>query len=221
MTPGPATFTIAQPADPIAKPAGTKKKWSDLDMPAIVASLKATGVYAPADQVPALKKVVAKAKADGHDLNLVVLEQSYVPFTVFRDIATNLQEQVGGTVIVRGANAIGTSSSEFSRVQLEDGASSLKGGMAPAVAMEQLYDRAAAPHVDWTLVTLGLIVVVVIGAVLARLTQRRRRRGADAADRPGADRSGDREQGAVDAAAEPRSGDEAQAEGEIAAETTR
>lgn len=172
MTPGPATFTLAKPAD-------TTEQWSDLDLDAIVTQLQATGVYAPADQVPALEQVVAKAESNGHELHVVVLDKTYSPFTVFRDIATELQSQVGGTVIVFGKSGTGTSSSEFSRVELEDGTSEVKAGTAPAVAVEQIYDRASAPHVDWTLVTIGLIVVVVIGAVVARASQLRRRR-ADA-----------------------------------------
>lgn len=179
MTPGPATFTLAKPAD-------TTEQWSDLDLDAIVAQLKATGVYAPADQTAALEQVVAKAESNGHELHLVVLDKSYTPFTVFRDIATELQAQVGGTVIVFGGTGTGTSSSEFSRVELEDGTSEVTAGTAPAIAAEQIYDRATAPHVDWTLVTIGLIVVVVIGAVVARMTQLRRRRAAADALAPAA-----------------------------------
>lgn len=171
MTPGPVTILLGKPAD-------TTAQWSDLDIGAIVAQLKSTGVFAPADQTPELQQVVARADAQGHDLYVVVLQESYSPFTVYRDIATELQSQVGGTVLVMGPGSIGTASSDFSRVQLEDGTSEVKAGTDTVVAVNQIYDRVTEPHLDWTLATIALIVVVVIGAVLARLMQLRRRRSA-------------------------------------------
>lgn len=176
MTPGPATFSLAKPAD-------TTAQWADLDLPAIVAQLQATGVWAPADQRAELQKVVDGADANGHDLHLVVLDDAYTPFTVYRDIATELQSQVGGTVLVMGPSGQrGTASSEFSRVQLEDGTSDSVTGATPAVAAQQIYDDASAPAADWTLVTIVLVLLVVLCAVGARLmTLRQRRAGRDAA----------------------------------------
>ncbi|GAA3970505.1 DUF6676 family protein [Gordonia caeni] len=175
MTPGPATFTLAKPAD-------TTAQWSDLDIPAIVAQLRATGVYAPAEQRPELETVVAGADADGHDLHVVVLDDAYAPFTVYRDIATELQSQVGGTVLVMGPSGRGTASSEFTRVQLEDGTSGVTAGATPAVAAQQIYDGASAPSMDWTVVTIVLVIAVVLCAVGTRLMTLRRRRSTAAAD---------------------------------------
>ncbi|GAA4739467.1 DUF6676 family protein [Gordonia alkaliphila] len=168
MTPAPATFVFAAPID-------TTAQWADLDIPAIAAALQSTGVYAPADQVSALEQVVAGAASDGYDLQIVVLETSYSPFTVYRDIATELQSQVGGTVLVIGPSGMGTASDEFSRVELEDGTGEVKAGTSPAVAAQQIYDRATEPHVDWTVLTILLIVLVVLGAVGARIAMVRRR----------------------------------------------
>lgn len=170
MSPGPVTFTLSAPAG-----TSTTAQWADLDLAAIVAGLEQTGVYAPADQRPGVQAVVDRATGDGHHLHVVVLEQSYSPFTVYRDIATELQSQVGGTVLVLGASGMGTASDEFSRVQLEDAANEVKGGSSAAAAATQIYDRAVAPHADWTLVTLGIVLVVVVGAVLARVGMLRRR----------------------------------------------
>lgn len=176
MSPGPVTVQLASPAD-------TTAQWADLDIAAIVAQLKATGVVAPADQAAGLKTVVARADADGNDLFVVVLDQSYAPFTVYRDIATEVQTQTGGTVLVIGpGGTVGTASSDFSRVQLEDGTSGVKTGTDTVTAVGQIYDRASAPYLDWTLVTIALLIVVAVGAVIARYTSLRRRRTAATAN---------------------------------------
>lgn len=181
MSPGPVTILLANPAD-------STEQWANLDIDGIVAQLKATGVVAPADQVPGLAQVVARADADGNDLFVVVLEEHYTPFTVYRDIATEIHEQTGGTVLVLGpGSSIGTASSDFSRVQLEDGTSGVKHGTDTVTAVDQIYGRAADPYLDWTLVTVVLVIVVVIGAVIARYTGlRRRRSGIDAPSTDGA-----------------------------------
>lgn len=49
----------------------------------------------------------------------------------------------------------------------------------PSVAATQMYEELTSPQIDWTLVTILLIVVTIIGAVLARARtiRARRRRG--------------------------------------------
>lgn len=199
MTPGPATFTLAKPAD-------TTAQWPGVDLAAITKQLTATGVYAPAEQTPGLEKVVARADGDGHDLHVVVLEQSFASFTVYRDIAAELQTQVGGTVIVLGPNGRGTASSEFTRVSLEDGATEAKGGSSPEVTVARIYDRAVDPHVDWTVVTLLLIVLVVIGAAVARFWTLRTRAAQAAAAEPGEPGPGEPAAAPADAVDGPAAG---------------
>lgn len=169
MSPGPAEFVLAAPAS--QAPAVV---WSNLDMPAIEASLNQTGVWAPADQQAGLKALVKQADADGHDLHVVVLDQSYPKFTAYRDIATELQSSVGGTVLVFGPSGSGTASSEFSRVQLEDASNDIAKGSTATQAAAQVYHKALEPNVNWTGVTIGLILVVVIGAVIARWQMKRK-----------------------------------------------
>lgn len=172
MNPGPSEFVLAAP--PGANPPADV--WSNLDMAAIKASLNDTGVWAPADQANGLKGLVKQAAADGHDLHVVVLDQTYPKFTAYRDIATELQSQVGGTVLVFGPSGSGTASSEFSRVDLEDASTSVTKGSDATQAATQMYHSVIDPNVNWNGVTIGLIVVVVIGAVIARLMMKRRRR---------------------------------------------
>ncbi|MGO3327621.1 Rv1476 family membrane protein [Gordonia sp. (in: high G+C Gram-positive bacteria)] len=171
MSPDPVVFTVAAPDPAGGRPADA---WADLDLAAITAKLKATGVVAPADQTPELTKLVKEAKADGHDLFVFVTDKNYAPFTVYRDIAHELQTSTGGTVLVFGAGGLGTSSTDFSRVQIEDATAEKTTGASVPQAAREIYEKATDPNVDWTLVTIALIVVVIIGAVAARLTGRRR-----------------------------------------------
>ncbi len=129
-------------------------------------------VSAPADQVPALREIVAKAAKDGHDVHFVVLTERQPVFTNYRDIATALQKDTSGTVIVIGPNAVGSASNEFSRVTLEQATDNLKFADQTQAA-RQMYDKMTEPSINWTVATLVLIVVVVVGAVAARLLGRR------------------------------------------------
>lgn len=176
MNPGPSAFVLAEPAS--QPPADV---WSNLDMAAITDALTGSGVWAPADQQPALKQLVKQAAADGHSLHVVVLDQSYPKFTAYRDIATHLQSEVGGTVLVFGPSGSGTASDEFSRVQLEDASNDVSKGATASQAAAQMYHKAVDPNVNWNGVTIGLIVLVVIGAVIARWRMKRRRTTAEPA----------------------------------------
>ncbi len=130
---------------------------------------------APADDVAGLERVVAEAKAKGHDMNFVVLEQAQPNFTYYRDIATALQKQTGGTVVVFGPDTVGTASDDFSRVQLEQAQDNLTVSQ-PTTGAQQMLDRMTVQtQMPWTVVTLVLIAVVALGAVAARLLQVRRR----------------------------------------------
>ncbi|MCF8587942.1 Rv1476 family membrane protein [Gordonia liuliyuniae] len=170
MSPQPVVFTVAAP-DPVGgRPADA---WADLDIAAITKQLEATGVSAPADQVPELTALVKEAKSEGHDLFILVTDKNYVPFTVYRDIAHQLQSSTGGTVLVFGPGGIGTSSTDFSRVEIEDATAEKSTGVSVPQAAREIYEKATEPNVDWTLATIALIVVVIVGAVAARLLSRR------------------------------------------------
>ncbi|WP_288337548.1 DUF6676 family protein [uncultured Gordonia sp.] len=191
MNPGPATDgaqILAAPGTTVlAAPASSYDTQGvtattapgGVDLTAIAADLRDDHVYSedPA-QIGALKQVVAHAQADGHDINLVVLKQQMPTFTMYRDIATELQQHVGGTVLVFGPNSVGSASPEFSRVNLEDATDNLTLSNPPQAA-QQMVDAITKPGVDWTLVTIVLIAVVVIGAIVGRIRSLRRRdRGA-------------------------------------------
>lgn len=145
----------------------------------IADGLRDDGVWtAPqaAGQREPLLKLVARADNDGHNLHVVIIEQD-LKETSYRDIATTLQGEVGGTVLVFGpGGGRGAASDEFSRVELEDGAN-WGAGKYNTVAGKatHIYARAVDPYVDWTVVTIALVIAVVVGAVVGRWNQLRRR----------------------------------------------
>ncbi|MCH5643465.1 MULTISPECIES: DUF6676 family protein [unclassified Gordonia (in: high G+C Gram-positive bacteria)] len=151
-----------------------------VDMGQLATDIRDDHVAAPdnPDQVAALRKVVADAKANGHDISLVVVKTQQPTYTIYRDIATTLQPEVGGTVIVLGPNSVGSTSPEFSRFVQEQATNNLD-LRQPAAAAGQMVDQMTAPTLDWTIITLVLIVVVGVGAVLGRLKTLRRRRNDD------------------------------------------
>lgn len=148
---------------------------ADVDITAIEAGLADDHVDAPADMTAPLVAVVDKAKAQGHDMYFVVLSESQPKFTYFRDIATEIQKETGGTVVVFGPGTVGSASDDFSRVQLEQAQDNLATSK-PTLAAAQILDRVTdQTQVPWTVVTIALIAVVAVGAVVARFLGTRRR----------------------------------------------
>lgn len=153
----------------------------DVDMNALLADIRDDGVAASdAADVPGLKKVVADAKSDGYQLSIVVLDKREPKFTYYRDIATELQSEVGGTVMVLAPDSVGSASPYFSRVEQEQATENLTLTDPPSAA-QKYWDQMSGPSLNWTAVSLVLIVIVVIGAVVARLRQVRRRDAATTA----------------------------------------
>ncbi|MFT4044641.1 MAG: hypothetical protein QM673_15895 [Gordonia sp. (in: high G+C Gram-positive bacteria)] len=181
MSPDPAVVSSGVPAAtvlaaPRATPAPASGNPDDIDLAELRKELLADHVAAPADQVPAMRQVVAYAKSQGYDVNFVVIPQALRKFTHYRDIATQLQAEVGGTVIVLGPNSLGSASPDFSRLVQEQSTQNLTLSNPPAAA-RQMLDQLTAPHVDWTIVAVALIAVTAIGAVLARVRAVRQRFG--------------------------------------------
>ena len=146
----------------------------DVNLPELQAGLADDGVVAPPEMTPRILQVVAEAKDKGYDVHFVVTDKVYPRITYYRDIATELQQDTGGTVIVLGGNYVGSASDEFSRVQLEQATDNLTISNPP-VAAEQMLDRMTEQtQVPWTVVTLVLIAVVAVGAVVARKLQLRK-----------------------------------------------
>ncbi|MGV9711232.1 Rv1476 family membrane protein [Gordonia sp. NPDC003424] len=173
MTTGATTQDVLA-LPPLATPAPSIIP-DDVDMSAILADLRDDGVSTstPSD-VPGLRTVVADAKHDGYQVSIVVLEQRQPKFTYYRDIATQLQSEVGGTVMVLGPDSVGSASPDFSRVDQEQATENLTLTNPPQAA-QKMWDQMSGPSLNWTVISLVLIIVVVIGAVLARMRQVRAR----------------------------------------------
>lgn len=146
----------------------------DVNIADLQAGLADDGVVAPADMTPQILKVVAEGRDKGYDLHFVVTEQIYPRITYYRDIATELHDETGGTVIVLGGNYIGSASDEFSRVELEQSTDNLTISDPPVAAQQMLDRMTEQTQVPWTVVTLVLILVVAIGAVIGRKLQLRK-----------------------------------------------
>ncbi|MFW0790763.1 DUF6676 family protein [Gordonia sp. CPCC 205333] len=150
-----------------------------VDIEKIRKDLLTTGVSGPADQVSQLKEVVAHAKSKGHDIKIVVLTEKQPKFTYYRDVAIELQSSTGGNVLVLGPNSVGSQGPDFSRVDQEEAAANNLTLTNPPQAARQMVDYLDGPTLDWTAITLVLMVVVFIGAVIARILGRRRAQDGD------------------------------------------
>jgi hypothetical protein len=162
----------------------------DVNLPELQAGLADDGVVAPAEMTPQILQVVSEAKDKGYDIHFVVTDKVYPRITYYRDIATELQQETGGTVIVLGGNYVGSASDEFSRVELEQATDNLTISNPPVAAQQMLDRMTEQTQVPWTVVTMILIAVVAIGAVIARKLQLRKGTPADAnadASTPGSD----------------------------------
>ncbi|GAB93526.1 Rv1476 family membrane protein [Gordonia rhizosphera] len=181
MSPGATTQDLL--ALPSSAAPSTASGPGGVDMTALLDDVRDDHVAAPAEDVPGLREVVADAQADGYDVSFVVIPRALPKFTQYRDIATELQGEVGGTVIVLGPNSMGSASPDFSRFQQEKATENVRLANPPQAA-RQLWDQMTAPALNWTVISIVLILVVVAGAVVARLGSRRRAaRGGE----PGAD----------------------------------
>jgi hypothetical protein len=146
----------------------------DVNLSELQAGLADDGVVAPPEMTPQILQVVADAKDKGYDVHFVVTDKVYPRITYYRDIATELQQETGGTVIVLGGNYVGSASDEFSRVELEQSTDNLAISNPPVAAQQMLERMTEQTQVPWTGVTLLLIAIVAVGAVVARKLQLRK-----------------------------------------------
>jgi hypothetical protein len=148
----------------------------DVDMNAVNAAVAADGVSAPAADVPALKQVVADARAKGIDLKIVVIPTNPPIDTPLRDIATEVgQTHPGSTVLAISPFFAGTYSQEFDRVTLEAGQDVAKTGN-PVLSSKNFVGELTASHFPWTPFTIVLVLGVALAAVATRILQVRARR---------------------------------------------
>lgn len=150
-----------------------------VDVPSTLADVTADGVAAPSELVPGLEAVVARARDEGVDLHIVVLDQPARLDSHLRDLATEVGAADGGTVLVLGPGQVGSFSDSIDRVTLEAGQDSAYTA-DPVVSADQFLDVVTAPGPSWTGLTLALVAVVAL--VLGGTWWANVRRGRDAAE---------------------------------------
>ncbi|EME17679.1 Rv1476 family membrane protein [Rhodococcus triatomae] len=165
----PVSHTIAFLPAPADIPTG-------VDVDTIVADVRDDGVSAPAADVAGLQAVVTRAESEGLTLRIVVLEQNPARDSQLRDIATDVGEQEGGTVLVLSPNWVGTYSDSLPRVAVEDAQDRAYTGKAVDSA-NQFLDAVIEPDAPYGLITVG--VVLLVGAGTAVAWRRRSRRAAE------------------------------------------
>ena len=149
----------------------------DVDINAVIAAVAADGVSAPAQDVPALKQVIADARADGIDLKIVVIPTNPPIDTPLRDIATEVGEaHPGSTVLAISPSFAGTYSEQFDRVTLEAGQDVAKIPGDPVQSAKNFAGELTESHFPWTALSIVLIIGVLAAAVATRMLQIRARR---------------------------------------------
>jgi hypothetical protein len=156
-----------------------------VDINKINADVAENGVSAPAQQVPALRQVVADAKNKGIDLKIVVIDENPPIDTPLRDIATEVgHAHPGSTVLAISPSWAGTYSTVFDRVTLEAGQDIAKTGN-PVQSAHNFLGELVTPQFPWTALTIVLVIAVAAATIGTRLLQLRSKR-ADASE-PGTD----------------------------------
>lgn len=146
----------------------------DVSVDQVIADLADDHVAAPADEVPGLVDVVARAQKQGIDLSIVVLDKNPRMDSQLRDLATEVGAQEGGTVLVLSPNWVGTFSDSLSRVTLESAQDHTYTG-DPVLSANNFLDGVSEPGPPWTLMTAVLCLgVAALAGILLVVKSRRR-----------------------------------------------
>ena len=160
----------------------------DVDIDVVKEQVAATGVSAPAADLPGLRDVVHAARGDGIELKIVVVPTNPPIDTPLRDVATVVgRDYSNATVLVLSPSYAGTYSPQFDRVTLEAGEDVAKTGN-PVVSAQNFLTELNTPRFPWTALTVVLLVGVLAAAVGTRVMQLRSNRAAAPVD--GADSIG-------------------------------
>lgn len=154
----------------------------DVNPAQIARDLNETGVSAPTELVPSLQKRVEAAKKHGIDLKIVYYPGKDGHFTMPRNLAEILKEEVPGTILVLNDEQVGSVSPNIPRYALERtehnidtivGAADLYAPQ-PIVQVDTfIRDVAGQPH-DWTPSIIGGVVAAVLAcAVVATVIRRK------------------------------------------------
>ena len=147
----------------------------------IAHDLNTTGVSAPAELVPLLQKRVEAAKTHGINLKIVYYPGVDAHFTMPRNLAELLKEDVPGTILVLNDKQVGSYSPNIPRYALERsehnidlvaGAPNLYAAQ-PVVQVDTFIRDVAAQPKDWTpFIGAGLVSLTLVVAIIATVMRR-------------------------------------------------
>ena len=167
--------TLAYEAEPVVSlREGEVPQW--VDYPAVVADLADDGVSAPEQYVEGLRSVVGEARDRGLDLKVVYTEAPALVYTDARDLATFLNQEHEGTVLVRTPAFVGSSSDSIPRHQLEAGQDDAWTMADPVASAGAFAHKVTAPAPPWGAYAAGALVLVVVALVALIVALRRRAR---------------------------------------------
>lgn len=165
--------TLAYEAEPVVSlQQGEVPFW--LDYAAVAADLADDGVSAPEPFVEGLRTVVTDALDRGLDLKVVYTEAPAAVYTDARDLATVLNQQMDGTVLVRTPAFIGSSSDSIPRHQLEAGQDDAWEEFDPVASAAVFAHKVTAPAQPWGAYSAILLVLAVVAVVAFAVALRRR-----------------------------------------------
>ncbi|NIL88347.1 hypothetical protein RhoFasSB10_00629 [Rhodococcus fascians] len=150
-----------------------------LDVDSIVATVRESGVSAPAAEQDGLTAAVKRAEDHGIDLSIVIVPDEPRHDSQLRDLATAVGAREGGTVLVLSPGQVGTFSDSISRVTLEAGQDRTYTGNH-VVAADNFVDTLVEDQTPWGLLTGGLVVIVAAVAALTAAVKVRRYRARSA-----------------------------------------
>lgn len=154
-------------------------------MALVKVAVAADGVSAPANDVAALRDIVAEAGHNGIDLKIIEVAQNPGMDTALRDVATVVgYDYPDATVLVLSTNYVGSYSGQFHRAKLEAAEDHAKTG-DPVVSAQNFLNDLTAPDLPWTGLTVVLLIGVAAAAAGTRFLQRRSKRAVEHADAAG------------------------------------
>ncbi|CAM3075544.1 DUF6676 domain-containing protein [Prescottella defluvii] len=127
----------------------------------VLADLADDGVSAPASDVDGLRDVVIRAEDHGIKLSVVVVDKDPARAEYLRDLASEVGQSEGGTVLVLSPSSPGTYSDTVSRVVLEGAQDHTYTGNAVQSA-NNFVDEITDSGTPWALITALLVLVVVL-----------------------------------------------------------
>lgn len=140
----------------------------------ILADLRDDQVSAPAGQVDDLVAEVTRARENGIDLSVVVIDRDPRMDSQLRDLATEVGAEDGGTVLVLSPGWVGTFSDSLDRVTLEAAEDRTYTGN-PVVSTKNFVDSVTEPAPPWTLLTILLVLFVAAASGATYWAKNRRR----------------------------------------------